>query len=217
MCVCVCVGGGGYCRLWPCAHPVLYLHLNEAGKVIYWQGVWAAVSRSLSLFNQRVKATLISQPGKVTYRAPLPKSFFSRLHLSPFPFFFHRGVGGGPWPRRVMSCPVAESTAVRWIWKQKQVLELLCATRINKTPSQSLVSQHHHTTLLQLRCYWRTVIFTLKGKHTQKWNLSLSFDLLMGFFSIKLLKELKHNIQAADFHTTGVDGDFIFKCVLRHI
>ncbi len=47
-CICVC-GGGGYCRLWPCAHPVLYLHLNEAGKVIYWQGVWAAVSRSLSL------------------------------------------------------------------------------------------------------------------------------------------------------------------------
>lgn len=166
-------------------------------------------SLALSLFNQWVKATLISQPGKVTYRAPLPKSFFSRLHLSPFPFFFHRGVGGGPWPRRVMSCPVAESTAVRWIWKQKQVLGLLCATRINKTPSQSLVSQpralqQHSTTdtLLLKDCYLHLKekarsemkLFSFMLIHHVAQNMWLflfvSFDLLIFFFQSNIKREV---------------------------
>lgn len=131
-----------------------------------------SLSLSLSLTSESKRHWSLSQARWPTEHHFPSLSFL--VFISPPFLFFHRGVGGGPWPRRVMSCPVAESTAVRWIWKQKQVLELLCATRISKTPSQSLVSQHraspHH-----LRCYWGTVIFTLKGKHTQKWNLFFFF------------------------------------------
>ncbi len=138
-CICVCVGIVVFGL-------VLYLHLNEAGKVSGLQ------SLALSLFNQRVKTTLISQPGKVTYRAPLPKSFFSRLHLSPFPFFFIvESVAGrdpGEW------CHVLWQRAQQWGEYENKSKSLSCSVplvsvkRLHKVSFHN--SGHHHTTLTLL-------------------------------------------------------------------
>ncbi len=145
-CICVCVWGGGGIVGFGLVPILCYTCISMKLARWFTGKVSGLQSLALSLFNQRVKATLISQPGKVTYRAPLPKSFFSRLHLSPFPFFFTvESVAGrdpGEW------CHVLWQRAQQWGEYENKSKSLSCSVPLVSIKRLHKVSFHNITTPL---------------------------------------------------------------------